>query len=748
MSRILLITRTWAIALLAWTAILPIGCDNNPYPQEDPASKTFFFSFPSPNRHLDPVKSYSSGEYRFLTAILEPPFQFHYLKRPVEVVPRTTVALPTIRRFDASGNLLDETAPSAIVKKVVYTVRLKPNILYQDHPCFEKKADGSYRWHLGPDGVFPDVDHPHKMLGASDSKRTRPLRAADYVYQIKRMAHPMLDCPVLKVFEPRIVGMKQFKGKIADRIKQIRAERKAAAGADYNRERDERLRPIHVDLRKFDLPGVQATDPLTLTITTHGDFPQLVYWLTMPFFSPVPWEACRFYNQPAAVANNFSLDRHPVGTGPFVMSENRPNYRIILERNPNFHEAFYPTEGAPGDREAGLLEAAGQKLPFLDRAVFMLDREAPPRWSKFLQGYYDLVELEPVDDDLSGQAIEVSQLGISEVSPELSEKGIQMHIGQRPFIRYWAFNMKDETFGGLSDRARKLRQAISIAIDINQYIQIFRHGRGRIAHGPVPVGIPGHRRGRTGINPVVYRWNEQANKPVPRPIEDAQQLMVEAGYPGGKGPDGQPLELNYDVVADRSNKEASDWINSQLEPLGIKVNLRATDSNQWRKKLADGNYQFMSYGWYADYPDAENFLFLLYGPNGKADFNGENYANYQNDEYDRLFEQMATMPDSPKRREIIDRMVQIARTDAPWLFAWQPDSYALHQPWLKNYKPRFVSAETLKYIDVDAQMRSHLLPKWNRPITWPLWAGAGFLALAAVPAVRMLIRRRRGEAAA
>ena len=156
----------------------------------------------------------------------------------------------------------------------------------------------------------------------------------------------------------------------------------------------------------------------------------------------------------------------------------------------------------------------------------------------------------------------------------------------------------------------------------------------------------------------------------------------------------------------------------------------------------------MDYGWYADYPDAENFLFLLYGPNGKADFNGENYANYRNDEYDRLFEQMASMADSPKRRQIIQQMIRIARTDAPWLFAWQPDSYALHQPWLKNYKPRFVSTESLKYIDVDSKMRSRLLPKWNRPITWPLWAGAACLAIGAIPATRTLIRRRRGEAAA
>jgi oligopeptide transport system substrate-binding protein len=212
------------------------------------------------------------------------------------------------------------------VAGVVYEIRLRPGIQYQDHASFAQTQDGSYRWHLQPGASFPPVEHPDAL----PAKGTRELRAADYVYQIKRLAHPLLECPIFPVLANYIEGFAAFRQTLEAEIAHIRAARRQAAGVFYNQEADERTNPIFLDLRQYDLPGVQVVDDLTFRITLTKKYPQFLYWLAMPFFSPVPWEVDRFYTQSAAVARNLTLDRFPVGTGPFTLAVYQPNYRATM----------------------------------------------------------------------------------------------------------------------------------------------------------------------------------------------------------------------------------------------------------------------------------------------------------------------------------------------------------------------------------------------------------------------------------
>ncbi|MFT5129988.1 MAG: oligopeptide transport system substrate-binding protein [Rhodothermales bacterium] len=723
------------------------GCfDNNPYPGQDPISKTFYFSYPAEVKYLDPGHAFNSGFSRIMIPIYEPPFEYHYLKRPVELSGRTVTEVPKPQRYGDDGALLPPGAPADQVAKVIYTLHLQDDIRFQDHACFAQDADGNYLYHLGDDGRFSAIDHPNELLANSAVvSKTRALHAEDYVYQFKRLANPETGFQLRQVFTPVIVGMPELSEQIAAESARIRAARREAAGPGYNQEKDEQERSIYIDLRPFDFPGVRALDAKTLEITLTRDFPQMLSWMALSFFAPMAWEACRFYEQPAAAKQNLSLDRYPVGTGPYMLTENLPNYRIVLERNPNYRRVEYPSEGAPGDREAGLLDDAGKALPFIDRVVYMLDKEAPPRWNKFLQGYYDLVELEPNDTDLSGQVMEVTLEGGTGVSPEMATRGITMHEGGRPFLRYYAFNMKDPVWGGLGEKQRKMRQAVSIALNLDEYIQIFENGRGAVSHSMIPAGIFGQRPGKEGINPVVYRWNEELERPELRPLEDAKRLLAEAGYPDGRDANGDQLILSYDLIASRGVKGVSDWMNKQLGPIGIRVVIRDTDSNRWLDKLQSGNFQFTYYGWIGDYPDAENFLFLLYGKNGKVDYSGENYANYANPEYDIRFKLVETMSNSPERQGIIDEMVAIAREDAPWLYAWQPKDYSLQHAWFRNYKIRYIGMDALKYWDIDPAMRAEMSREWNRPVTWPLWALAIVLVAGiAPPMMRRAARRRKG----
>ena len=115
--------------------------------------------------------------------------------------------------------------------------------------------------------------------------------------------------------------------------------------------------------------------------------------------------------------------------------------------------------------------------------------------------------------------------------------------------------------------------------------------------------------------------------------------------------------------------------------------MRATDNNQFQDKVRKGKYQVFWLGWNADYPDAENFLFLLGTSAGKTKFDGENTANYSNREYDRLFAQMKLVDDGPAKQALIDQMVSIAREDAPWSMGFYPYASAAAQHWVHNYKP-------------------------------------------------------------
>jgi ABC-type oligopeptide transport system substrate-binding subunit len=87
---------------------------------------------------------------------------------------------------------------------------------------------------------------------------------------------------------------------------------------------------------------------------------------------------------------------------------------------------------------------------------------------------------------------------------------------------------------------------------------------------------------------------------------------------------------------------------------------------------------------------------------------GENAANYENAEYDRLFERMKAMPDSPERQAIIERMLGILQHDAPWVWGFYEKAYTLQHGWLLNRKPGKIIRNSLKYQRIDVAERQRL----------------------------------------
>jgi len=713
----------WLPVLLG--SVLLAACDdgpwNRPYPADEANLNIMYSSFQERPNHLDPAQSYSSNEVTFTGQIYEPPLQYHYLKRPYELVPLTATELPVPVYLDSAGNRLPADADNDEIAFSVYEITIKPGIQYQPHPAFARDEQGQPVY---LDLTAEDLAPIHTLADFRETG-TRELTAADYVYQLKRLAHPRLHSPILGLMSDYIVGLEAYQETLS------RAYEQAAAGQEEG---------VYLDLNKYPLEGVELIDRYTYRIRIKGKYPQLLYWLAMPFFAPVPHEADRFYSQAGMKERNITLDWYPVGTGPYMLTVNNPNRQMILMRNPNFHGETYPAEGEPGDREAGLLEDAGRPLPFIDQVTFSLEKETIPYWNKFLQGYYDT---SGIASDSFDQAITIGSGGEASLTESMREKGIELNTSVATSMYYTGFNMLDPVVGGQSERARKLRQAISIAIDFEEYISIFLNGRGIPAQGPIPKGIFGHVEGVSGVNRYVYDFTETGLQR--KPIEVARQLLVEAGYPDGRDAvTGKPLVLYFDTPSSGPDTKARlDWLMKQFAKLDIQLVIRGTDYNRFQDKMLKGTEQIFQWGWNADYPDPENFLFLLYGPNSKVGKNGENAANYQNPEFDALFEQMKNMENSPQRQALIDRMIAIVRHDAPWAWGYFPKDFSLHHAWYKNSKPNLMANNSLKYRRIDTGLRARLQAEWNKPIRWPLALLAVLLLIVVMPAYIGFRRHQR-----
>nr|MDJ0834498.1 ABC transporter substrate-binding protein [Gammaproteobacteria bacterium] len=551
---------------------------NNPYASED-SGNILFTSFAERPKHLDPARSYSSDEYELIGQIYEPPLQYHYLKRPYQLQPLVATRMPQLRYFDNADNEVGEGSPAIAFSE--YLIEIQPGIAYQDHPAFVTNEEG--------DPVYlnlndEDVDDIYQ-IGDFSRTASRELTAADYVYQIKRLANPQLHSPILGLMSEYIEGLAELSAV----LQQANAAKPQAAW---------------LDLREFDLSGVEAIDRYRYKIRIKGVYPQFQYWLSMPFFAPMAYEVERFYQQQSLVDKNITLDWYPVGTGAYYLAVNNPNKQMILQRNPNFRGMTYPDQGEPGDAKRGLLDDRGKSMPFIDRILFSLEKESIPNWNKFLQGYYDTSS---ISSDSFDQAIASSGGGETNLTEEMRDKGIGLSTSVASTIFYFGFNMLDDVVGGYSEQASKLRRAIAIAVDYEEYISIFRNGRGIAGQGPIAPGIFGYRTGEQGINREVYSWH--SGQPQRRPLDDARRLLAEAGYANGIDPKtGQPLVLFFDTVGSGPERKAVlAWWRKQFDKLNIQLVIRNTDYNRFRDKMSKGTAQMYQWGWNADYPDPENF---------------------------------------------------------------------------------------------------------------------------------------------
>jgi len=522
-----------ALGMLALLA----GCNNSPWPHDAEASNTIFSAMiENTPRHLDPTASYWSNDTLVTYQVYEPPYGYHYFKRPFQLVPKTAEQVVTPVYLDKDGHRLPDDASADQIVESVYDVPIKPGIMYQPHPAFAKDEAGHYRYHAMKPG---DLGNRHTPMDFEHTG-TRELVAEDFVYAIKRHATTRITTPIFGVFSEYVIGLKEYGELIKAEDAKLR-QGLDPASAD---------KPF-LDFRRWPLAGATAPEKHLLRIRLKGKYPQWKYWMQMTFLSPVPWEADAFYAQPGMGELGVSMDTWPIGTGPYMVTEYRKDRRIVMKRNPNYRGEPYPCDGTEADRKAGLLADCGKKTPFVDSIVSTVERESTPQRNKFRDGYYDLEVFERTD---MGKAYLVEMMDSDEVRKDYERKGFNFPQYSDVNSYIIGFNMLDPVLGWGDTQAqrarnRKLRQAIAIAIDWDEYSKVFPKKAGITAMSPLPEGIFGSREGTPqGINPFAYKLVN--GKPVRRSIDEAKQQMVEAGYPNGRdAKTGTPLVINYDYYA-------------------------------------------------------------------------------------------------------------------------------------------------------------------------------------------------------
>lgn len=475
----------------------------------------------------------------------------------------------------------------------------------------------------------------------------RELVADDFVYAIKRTADIKNASTGFWAFNDRLVGLDEW-----------RATTSGGEPTDYD----------------ADVEGLRATDRYTLVMKLKRPYPQLLWILTMHYAFAVPREAVEFYGR--------EFVNHPVGTGPYILKRYRQNYRYEFVRNPKWAETGrddrYPSHGAPDD-DPSLLEDAGKPLPFIDRIVQYVVDDSTTSWLMFLTGAF---ESSGVSRD-NWDAVITKDRGLT---PELEAKGVRLLSAATLDLFYIGFNMDDPVVGA----NRKLRQAMTCAFDTASYIRFYNNRITRPT-GPIPPGVAGY---------------EDRPSPFPYDLERAKQLLAEAGYPGGTDPKtGRRLQLTMELGSGDNPefRQAAELVASFMERIGIVLKPSYNNWPTFLDKMERRQAQLFSLGWVADYPDAENFLQLFYGPNQSP---GPNHCNYANAEFDALYEKARVMQDSPERTKLYQRMADIVVEECPWIFTANPLAYGLHHDWIRNYKYHDFPYGMTKYYKIDLAARA------------------------------------------
>ncbi len=477
----------------------------------------------------------------------------------------------------------------------------------------------------------------------------RELVAEDFIYSLKRLIDPRLRSPWAWLVEGKIVGLDEL------------AEAAKKSGK------------FNYDAK---ISGLEAIDRYTLRIRLKETDYNLPYVLAHEPTSAVAREVIEKYADESGRAMS-----NPVGTGPYVLKEWVRSSKIILEANPEFRGFVWDFRpGSDAEDKRIVAEMKGKKMPQVGRIEVSIIEEDQARLLAFEKGELDIMNMEA---PLAPMALDGAAL-----KPALASRGVKLSRFVDPEITYHYWNMRDPVVGGLSKEKIALRRAMAMAFNVDDEIRIVRNGQAVEAQFPIPPGVVGHDPN--------YRTSVKFDP------ASANALLDRFGYRKSASgfrtlPDGKPLVVIYTSRPETLGRQQDELWAKAFDLIGIKMEVQKMKFPEMLKSEKECKLMMRTASWIADYPDADNFVQLLYSKN----IHQNNNACATIPEYDKLYEQSVRMPASPERDKLYHEMAKIIETYAPWRLDISRYRNMLAQPQVLGYKKHPILHSEWQYIDVD-----------------------------------------------
>lgn len=381
--------------------------------------------------------------------------------------------------------------------------------------------------------------------------------------------------------------------------------------------------------------GARALDETTLEITLEQAAPYFISQLAHMTAKPLHQRSIE------AFGSDFVRPAHMVTDGPFMLKEFTPNDRLVLVKNPYYYDAAHVA---------------------LDEEIFysLEDRSAALR--RFMAG-----EILSYDD------VPVEQIAF--VRAHLAEAfKVTPNLGSY----FYAFDTRHKPFDD-----RRVRQALAMVIDREFLAERIWGGTMEPGYSFVPPGI------ETYGAPATVAWKDI--DPFERE-DEAKRLLADVGF----GPGGQKLEVEIRFNNSENHRATAVAIADMWKALGVETRLLATDATTHYAFLREKPpFDVARSGWFADYPDAQNFLFL-----GQSGNQALNVASFANKSYDRLTRE-AQVEASPERRSaILHEAEALLLDEQPFLVLLTYKSRNLVSPKLKGWEENVRDNHPGRYISI------------------------------------------------
>ncbi|TRZ57388.1 MAG: heme-binding protein [Rhodocyclaceae bacterium] len=474
----------------------------------------------------------------------------------------------------------------------------------------------------------------------------RELTAQDYVYTLKRLLDPVNRSPSASMIEGKIVGLDAYA-----------AQAKKTGKYDYDA-------PI---------AGLAAPDRYTLRIRlTQTDY-NFLYVTAYHSLAAVAREVIEAYGLQSRA--------HPVGTGPYMLKEYVPRSKIVLEANPDYRGYVWNfTSGGDSWDEQLVRDMKGKKMPQIGRVEVNIIEEEQSRWLAFQGGQLDYDKLP--------QVAAPTVMDGTKLKPEFLQQNISLYRVTEPEITYTIFNLRDPVVGGYTPEKIALRRAMTMSYNVKEEIGVIRKNQAMKAEMPVPPGVVGH-------DPA-YRSS------IPYDIDLANRLLDHFGYKRGADgyrnfPDGKVLQAVMTREPDSVSRQYGELWKRGLDQIGIRLSLAHSNFADNMKAATECKLAMWGSAWHADFPEGENFLQLLYGPNSGQG----NHSCYQSAAFDGLYSQLVATAPGPERNRLAIEMSRQMEADTAWALHSTRFRNWLVRPWVKGFKKHPFLQSDWQFVDVE-----------------------------------------------